>query len=99
KPHFAIWLWIHDPTASSSERGKRNKKLILPLGTPLHYAAFCGLPEVVKVLAIEQPRDVDSRRFNRNSTPLHLASREGHVEVAGILIALGAELEAQDVDG
>ena len=100
KPHFAIWLWICNPTLSSWERSeiKRAKKPFLPRGTPLHYATFCGLRDVVKVLAIG-PQDVNSREFDDRLTPLHLASREGHFEIAGFLVNHGANVTAQDQRG
>jgi len=70
-----------------------------PVEPPLHYAAFCGLHEVVRVLAIEHSEDVNSRSFNNKSTPLHLASQEGHVEVAQSLVEHGADAAAQSEDG
>ncbi len=83
KPHFAIWLWICDPTLPCWQRKQEPaERPQPPHGTPLHYAAFCGLHEVVKVLAIEHSEDVNSRSFKDESTPLHLASQEGHVEIA-----------------
>ena len=46
-------------------------------GTPLHYAAVCGLHDIVKALAIDQSQDVHSQSFDDRLTPLHLASKEG----------------------
>ena len=70
-----------------------------PLGTPLHYAAFCGLHTVVNFLAIKHSEDIHSRHVDDNSTPLHLASREGHVDAARILVGHGADVTAQDKFG
>ena len=79
-------------------RGKPTGRPLLPCGTALHCAAFCGLHEVVRVLAIEHSEDVNSRSFNNKSMPLHLASQEGHVEVAQSLVEHGADAAAQSED-
>ena len=58
KPHLAVWLWIFDPTVTDWER-KENEwekdEPSTPHGTLLHYAGFCGLYDVAKVLAAEHP--------------------------------------------
>ena len=99
KPHLAIWLWIHDPTVPCWRRDKRAEGPLPPHGTPLHYASFCGLHDVVKALAIERPQDVQSRGFTDDSTPLHLASQQGHVAVARILVEHGSDMAARDGQG
>jgi ankyrin repeat protein len=99
KPHFVIWLWICDPTVYSWNRHELSARPLPPRGTPLHYAAFCGLHEVVKALVIEHRDDVNSHTFDNESTPLHLASRWGHTEVARILVEHGADMAAQEKDG
>src|SRR6267142_601009 len=101
KPHLAVWLWIYDPTVGPWVRGNlANVQVpVAPHGTPLHYAAFCGLRNIVKVLVTGQSQDLNSRRFNDGSTPLHLVLREGHVEVAQFLVEHGADATAQDKDG
>src|SRR5580693_4566071 len=83
KPHLAVWLWIYDPTVDQWRRDlfPRDWMPVAPRGTPLHYAAFCGLHNIVKVLVIEQLQDINSGRFRHGSTPLHIVSRLGHVEV------------------
>ena len=51
----------------------------------LHLAAYVGLPGVVEALVRRQvPLDTRNRDGN---TALHLACREGHAEVAGLLCA------------
>ena len=100
KPHLAVWLWICDPTITSWRRDEdeRENAPLTPRGTPLHYAAFCGLHEVVKALAIGRPQDVNSRSFTGEETPLHLTSQEGHVDVSRLLIEHGADAAAQSKD-
>src|SRR6267142_1573641 len=99
KPHLAVWLWIYDPTAVPWERGELTKVQVpvAPHGTPLHYAAFCGLRNIVEVLVTEQLQDINSRRFG--SMPLHLVSRQGHVEVARFLVEHGGDLTARNDRG
>jgi len=94
KTHLAVWLSIYDPI-----RGRG--MAVDTFRTPLRYAAFCGLPSVVKALAIEHPQDVESLGIDDNdkSTALHLASREGHVDVAHVLVEYGAIVTAKDTDG
>ena len=97
KPHFAIWLWICNPTLPSWKRGETERPSP-PHGTPLHYATFCGLRDVVKVLAVSR-RYINSRSFNNELTPLHLASCQGHLATAQFLVEHRAKVAAQDKDG
>ncbi len=94
--HFAIWVWIHDSEDQYWRREKRGERPSQPRGTPLHYAALCGLNTIVEFLVIEHSQDVDTRGFDHKSTALHLASRGGHVEVACFLLDNSADAEAQD---
>ena len=96
KPHFAIWLWIHDPIRISYERAERPSP---PLKTPLHYAAFLGLHSIVKFLVLEHSQDVNSPGVDDGSTPLHLASQNGCAEVVRFLVEHGASTDSQDRDG
>ena len=99
KPYLSIWLWIHDPTVPPSERRERAEGPSPPCGTPLHYAAFCGLHDIAKILAIQHPQVVNSRSFDNASTPLHLASTNCYADLARMLVQRGADLSAQDDDG
>src|SRR6266851_698030 len=95
-PYFAVWLWIYNPIRRPF---LQMEMPLRPLGTPLHYAAFCGLHTVVNFLAIKHSEDIHSRHVDDNSTPLHLASREGHVDAARILVGHGADVTVQDKSG
>ena len=94
KPYLSIWLWIYDPTVNYRWRyGVEGP--CTPRGTALHYAAFCGLHGIAKILATEYPNDVNSQSFDDASTPLHLTSRKGHVNLSRMLINRGADVSAQ----
>jgi len=99
KPHLSIWLWIHDPTGYSRQQREGAEGPFPPRGTPLHYAAFCGLHDIAKILATGCPKDVNSQSFVDASTPLNLASRNGHMNLARMLVDRGADVSAQDKDG
>jgi len=96
KFHFAVWVWIHDLEDLYWRREKREERPSQPRGSPLHYAALCGLDAIVKFLVIERSQDVHGRGFEDNSTALHVACRRGHVGVACILLDNGANAEARD---
>jgi ankyrin repeat protein len=93
KPHLSIWIWICDPRNPSMD-SDRAERPSTPGGTPLHYATMCGLQNVVKFLAIEHSRDLNSRGFDEESTALHVASTYGHLEIAHILVEHGVDTTA-----
>ena len=95
RPHLAILVWIYDPEIPRKVRSERPSR---PRGTCLHYAALSGLPTLVKSLVTELSPDLNSRSFFNDATPLHLASRDRHVEVARVLLEHGANVTTQDVD-
>ena len=68
-------------------------------GTHLHYATLWGLYSVVELLINEHSQNVNSHGFTDSTTPLHVASGRGHLEVAFMLIERGADVSAQDGDG
>jgi ankyrin repeat protein len=99
KPHLAIWVWIFEPYWLWRYGALAVEKPSSPSGTPLHYAALCGLLSVVKFLAIEHPQHIHYRGCDDETTPLHLASRQGHLEVARFLVECGADVTAEDKYG
>jgi ankyrin repeat protein len=98
KRHLAIWVWICDPR-NPAMKSKRTERPPQPKGTPLHFAVVCGLHRIVKFLIVEHSQDVNSRCFENEWTPLHVASTYGYVEVARILIEHGADVTAKAVNG
>jgi len=93
--HFSVWVWIYHlewprGIIYRSERPSRAR------GTPLHYAAFSGLHDVVNFLIVERSQNVNARGFDRDETPLSVASRRGYSEVVRVLLEHGADTEARD---
>ncbi len=93
--HLAVWVWIYDPESDvhSYESSRRPSEA---RASPLHYAAFCGIQDIVKYLIVERSQDINARGFHWNETPLGAASREGHSEVARVLLEYGADTEIRD---
>ena len=98
KPHLGIWVWIHDPGNPLIDSGRAEKPLP-PRETPLQYATVCGLHGIAKSLSIDHAQNVESRGLDDKSAKLHVASADGHVEVARILVEQGADVMARDNDG
>jgi ankyrin repeat protein len=72
--------------------------LLMP--SPIHRAANNGNIEAVKK-HLADGVDVDAKSWElfAGFTPLYLAAGEGHKEIAELLIAAGAEVNAKDEDG
>ena len=100
KPHLAVCIWIHNPDIPSQPFFRQHIiERPEPLNrTTLHYAALWGLHSIVESLVIKHPQDVHSHYSPNDDTPLHSASKNGHVKVARFLLEHGANLTALNVD-
>jgi len=68
---------------------------------PVHYAAFLGHADILRVLASRMPRDARrkpeqappglDRTDARGNTPLHMAARNGHLDCVKLLLEHGVE--------
>src|ERR1039458_1585983 len=65
----------------------------------IHDAAPNGDLEKVKALLKDKPDLVYGKDENYGATPLHLASMEGHRDVAELLLSSKAEVNAKDNNG
>ena len=97
RSHLSIWTWIYDPEASA-RRYKYSERLEEPRATHLHYAALCGMHDVVKFLIVEHSQNVNARGYDQEESPLHSALRRGHANVALLLLEHGADANAQDYE-
>ena len=94
KPHLAIYIWTREEILPSWERSDLSER-----PSPLNYAALWNLHFVVELLINELSENVNSRHLTDSATPLHVASKCGHIEVALKFIEHGASISAKDKDG
>ena len=92
--HLSVWTWIYDPE-DSMRRHRSSESPKEARATPLHYAAICGMHDAVVFLIVEHSQDVNGRGFNEE-TPLHVALRWGHANIAQLLLDHGADARAPD---
>ena len=96
KSHFSVWVSIYDPEDNMERFRSRHFGKPHARATPLHFAAFCGVHDVVKFLIVEHSQDVNARAFDDKETPLHVASHRGHADIAQLLLEHGADGNARD---
>jgi ankyrin repeat protein len=98
KPHLAVCIWIRDKSLLSLERRRQSERPPPLRGTPLHYAAVWGLHSIIELLVNEHSQNVNSQDFPDSATPLHVASRDGHMKIARQLLECNADVKAQNKD-
>jgi ankyrin repeat protein len=94
RPHFTAWLRVHDMDEdsldlSSGEHGN---------GSPLYYAAFCGLYDLVERLIAKHPEHVNAFG-GLIVSPLPAALRGRHFHVADLLHRHGAAVDVRGYRG
>jgi hypothetical protein len=67
KSHLSLWVWVRDPEYRW-RRFERSERPGKARATPLHYAAFCGLYDIVAFLIVEHSQDVNAQGFNKRET-------------------------------
>jgi ankyrin repeat protein len=81
---FAAWIWVYNIDNPSGPHMDSNKPGI-PETSPLYYAALCGFIDMVKRLIDSHLEGVHTRGRD-GATPLHAALRNGHSDVAQLLL-------------
>ena len=81
KPHFAAWIRVHDIDEDWDVFSPGSQDSV---GSPLYYAAFCGLYDVAERLITKQPDQVNACG-GRNLFPLPAALCKKHLHVADLL--------------
>ncbi|KAH9055813.1 hypothetical protein EDB83DRAFT_1088809 [Lactarius deliciosus] len=87
KPHFAVWLWLHDVDPSSI-RGRNPEQ---PEAPPLYYAVLIGNRALVERVLSKRPQDVNVKG-GYYGTPLHAAFENGDIETVWLLLENGADV-------
>jgi len=92
--HVSVCLRIYDPNEEIAYA--RSASPSQTKASPLLYAAWCGLHDIVQFLIVERSQNVNARGFDLEETPLSVASRQGYSEVARVLLERGADTETRD---
>jgi hypothetical protein len=98
RPHLRACIWVHNVEVKFTYRWDSHSAAKQPpplKATPLYYAVFCGLSKLAKWLITTHAEDVNAKCYD-DKTPLHVASQEGHVDSAHVLLEHGAHVNSQD---
>ena len=94
--HFSIfqclWRYHADTCSLLSNRPVCTSQ---DSATPLHYAAYFGVHDVINFLVVERSQDVNAPGFSSHDTPLGLACFQAHLKVARVLLEHDPDKEAR----
>ena len=97
KPHLRACIWMYDVEKKRSRfTGGPNHQPPPLEATSLYYAASLGFSGLSKRLITTHAEDVNAK-CNENRTPLFVACRRGHVDVARLLLDHGGDMNVQTV--
>jgi ankyrin repeat protein len=95
KPYFAAWLDVHDMDQRWGIFSPYSREVV---GSPLYYAAFCGLNDVAEHLIMKHPEQVNALGGHMLA-PLPAALCKRHLRVANLLYSHGAIVDIQGHSG
>jgi ankyrin repeat protein len=90
KPYLVAWVWIYDVDRFGIRKPIEDNPSP-PKATALYYAASCGLCGPAKYLISTHGEDVNAE-CGYHGSPLHAASRNGHVDAMTLLLDFGANV-------
>jgi Ankyrin repeats (3 copies) len=98
KPHLAAWVWLHDMDREPFRfRGPTEDHPSTPKASALYYAVSCGLCGPAKYLISTHGEDVNARcGYGYHGSPLHAASRNGHIDAVTLLVDSGANVNMKN---
>ena len=93
EPHFSAWIAAHDIDERVSST--TDPAQLPPQGSPLYYAALCGLYDLAEHLLDVRPEDINVEG-GRYKTAIHAALYKGHFPIAHLLLRSGADVNSRD---
>jgi ankyrin repeat protein len=91
QPHLAAWLWICDVELGWIRDINTLTRPSPPNATALYYAVSCGLCGPAEYLISTHGEDVNAR-CGSDGSPLHTASRKGHLDSVSLFLDHGADV-------
>jgi ankyrin repeat protein len=100
KPYLAAWVWIHDVERNWIQKSINTltHRPMRPTASALYYAALCGLCGPAEYLISTLGWNVNAKCGARG-TPLHAASRKGHLDFVSLLLDNGAHMNMTNGSG
>ena len=93
--YLSIWIWIYN--TYNRRLHPQPEYTSQDSATPLHYAAICGIHDVIDFLVVECLQDVDTQGFSfiSHETPLSLICSGAHLNIAHVLLEHNVDKEIQ----
>jgi ankyrin repeat protein len=98
KPHFSAWVQMHHLHETFSVVRSGRPIEFLPSAAPLYLAANKGLHRLMEHLVVKHPQLVNAWG-GEYGTPLHVSVVMGHIKIAQLLFAHGADINSCCADG
>jgi ankyrin repeat protein len=98
KPHFSAWVLLHGLYETFSVVRSGRPINLLPSAAPLYLAADKGFYRLMEHLVVKHPQLVNAWG-GEHGTPLHVSVVMGHIKIAQLLFAHGANINSCSADG
>ena len=97
KPHYAIWLWIHDEKNPGC-LPITPMRPVKPGPVPLHHAARLGFRDLAAHLIAEHPENVNGWDPDWEESAMHVAAERGYTEILSLLLEHNVDIDSRDSD-
>ena len=97
KPHFSAWVRARGIRDLQKLSGNEEPRAVPPAAAPLYFAAWRGFRCLVERMITKHPEQIN-HLGGFYGTPLHASVLGGHIEVAQLLHAHGADIISRSAD-
>ena len=97
KPHFSAWVRTQGIQALQMLSKDEEPRAVPPTAAPLYFAAYGGFRGLVERMITKHPEQIN-QLGGYYGTPLHASVFGGHIEVAQLLHAHGADIISCSAD-